>query len=836
MRSNGTITTPERPYRPWWKAEQVQQALERGTVVAGELRVNAKQPGEAFVRSVHHKRDIFIQREQLRNRALDGDLVAVLVKTRPRRNSNSAAVPVAVQDSCSEPSTSDGSSLGASAELERDKALGTLPLGQPRTHLEPAEGPEPEHLCGRVVAVLERHQPRYIFGRVERHDSLLCLSPDDRRLPRFQIELVGFCARARERLYRSVGHLAVATFTGRWHTHDTFPRCALLRLWDESDDLAAGMSLIRYKFSVPPATASCWIPLSKAVAWDASAAGTAWDACSKSRNIRDWRDAVRAFTIDPETSRDLDDALSVRWDPDANGYRVGIHIADVSAYVQTGTVLDEEAARRGTSFYFMDHAVPMLPPALSEDLCSLLPGRDRRTVSVEILLTTDGTVQGEPWIGRGLIRSCAKLSYQQVQRILRDRDPSQVSDPLIADVHLLYRLAMQRRQQRRARGALLQFQRQLSLERVRAIRSFANLKKTGEPDGAHWLVEEFMLLANEQIARFLQRHCPREALLRRHPPFDKTLVERITQWATKRGLAFTASDTQALQTSLDALADTAPIAMIVLRNKLTKAMATAEYICAGAFDDAAAYRHTALDLDVYTHFTSPIRRYADIIVHRQVLSVLDAPSEARSGSQKPVAQQVEAVSAIAAHCNQRKKDADAAESAAAWLHLAQELQVEPLECDAIIGGFPNSCRCLNVYVPVLDLEVVLDFTRDLGASVCLQTRDPVTGLEELELEWPVHTLRPYGLDEARTSFIVGLGKSSGAHPAASQVSEAWTIRVRLRELDTCRVLVSGETRPYVHARVQLILDRCSPADAQRYVLRVASVPCLLTESDHDLLD
>ncbi|KAF6002156.1 hypothetical protein F1559_001524 [Cyanidiococcus yangmingshanensis] len=531
----------------------------------------------------------------------------------------------------------------------------------------------------------------------------------------------------------------------------------LFRLWVGDIDLDAEMSLIRHKFAVPSMTASAWATPCNLDMGLCSEGTAGVDGLGNSEDRRDFRWSTRVFSIDPASARDVDDALSVQWDSTEQCYRVGIHIADVSHFVRPGTALDQEAAQRGNTFYLVDHAIPMLPPTLSEGLCSLLPGTDRKTLSMEILLTADGFVKRDPWIGRGLVRSCAKLSYADAQRILSALAPEPRPDTLEADVVVLHRLASRLRQRRLERGALCLGRRQIVLNWV-ADGDHEHHVQIEPRDEAHWLVEEFMLLANESIARFLTRHCPENALLRRHPAFDETQLQRIAEWAQKRRYTFDVGDTKAIQTSLDALASSAPAAFYAVRNRLAKAMANAEYVCAADFEDPVAYRHTALDLDVYTHFTSPIRRYADLVVHRQVLLALDSIPDDTLRLQTRAARNAQTISAISGHCNQRKRDAEAAQTAATWLHLALEFYDKPREYNAIITGFVNRHQALQLYIPSLDLEVILDIAQDLGAVVRRQAESTSTGLEELELYWSPSVLAP---DPSGQS-------PAGAHCEASQ--------------------------------------------------------------------
>ncbi|MGH7470468.1 MAG: ribonuclease R, partial [Longimicrobiales bacterium] len=309
------------------------------------------------------------------------------------------------------------------------------------------------------------------------------------------------------------------------------------------------------------------------------------------------------FTIDPVDAKDHDDALSVRrlengsWD-------VGIHIADVSFYVREGTTLDAEALRRGTSVYLVDRTIPMLPHALSGDLCSLLPDRDRLTISVLVQLDADANVVRHQLV-RSVIRSRHKLSYEQAQRVLNGSesiDPE--TDQALADLNAL---SGKLRTQRFARGSL-----DFDLPEARVT-----LSPSGEPTDikkierleSHRLIEDFMLLANETVARraaqarmpFIYRihEAPDEARLEQLREFAKTFGHRLSARKTPSPM-----EIQSLLQAIKGRPEEKLLATVVLRS-MKQARYSAENL--GHFGLAARY---------YTHFTSPIRRYPDLVAHR----------------------------------------------------------------------------------------------------------------------------------------------------------------------------------------------------------------------------
>jgi protein SSD1 len=371
----------------------------------------------------------------------------------------------------------------------------------------------------------------------------------------------------------------------------------------------------------------------------------------------------RLFTIDPATAKDLDDAVSVKYMEDGT-YEVGIHIADVSFFVKPNTALERDARKRATSVYLVQRSVPMLPPALSEQLCSLVPGQDRLAFSVIFTMTNDAKVL-KKWFGKTVIRSVAKLAYEDAQNLI---DGSNVGGIVVdsdhqwsaiqSDVKLLQNLAKKLRTQRFRNGAL-------SLESLSL--SF-KLDENGLPVDcgqyercdANYLIEEFMLLTNIVVGQHIAVHLPEQALLRRHDTPIERRLSTFTQRAERLGFNMDTSSSGALMRSFDAIDD--PTARRLLELLSFKATQRAKYFCAGMLD-IAKYSHYALNTPLYTHFTSPIRRYADVLVHRQLESILQGGAEPKFTMDR------DAVAKVAQQCNIKRDSAVLAQEQSAHLFL-----------------------------------------------------------------------------------------------------------------------------------------------------------------------
>jgi ribonuclease R len=331
------------------------------------------------------------------------------------------------------------------------------------------------------------------------------------------------------------------------------------------------------------------------------------------------------FTIDPETAKDFDDAISVR--AEGEGLRAYVHIADVSFFVAAGTPLDRGAAERGFSVYVPGLVAPMLPHDLADDACSLRPNQDRLTVTVEIPF--DAALQsGEPLFYRSVIRSRARLTYGQAERMLSGRERAR---PEIGDgLRLAERLATELRRRRFARGALHIETREITFEfdgNGGIERAFSE----SEPH-AHMLVEELMILANEAVGSLLAGR-RRDALYRVHERPDPQSIERLLSVLAELDVPTPPAPDPERFTSAQAAPLVGEISERVteyIRQSgrgveafpalVLRSLKQARY-------DPRNLGHAGLASTAYCHFTSPIRRYPDLVVHRALLRELGAADE-----------------------------------------------------------------------------------------------------------------------------------------------------------------------------------------------------------------
>jgi ribonuclease R len=332
-----------------------------------------------------------------------------------------------------------------------------------------------------------------------------------------------------------------------------------------------------------------------------------------------------AFTIDPETAKDFDDALTFA--PRAEGVRALVHIADVSTFVPAGSALDHGAAGRAFSTYVPGTVAPMLPPELADDACSLRPDVDRFCVTVEIPLD-ESFDPGEPSVYRSVIRSRARLTYGQAEAILRGREPA---EPALAQaLSLAEQVATALRERRYRRGAL----RIESVEIAFAFDGRGGVERAwreAEPH-AHMLVEELMILANEAVAQLLAGR-RREALYRVHERPDPQAVELLLAKLADLGVP-TPPAPDREQLSPAEAARLASAASECVSGYVARAQRGREAFPAlvlrslkQARYDPRNLGHSGLASSAYCHFTSPIRRYPDLVCHRALLRELGISDE-----------------------------------------------------------------------------------------------------------------------------------------------------------------------------------------------------------------
>lgn len=333
------------------------------------------------------------------------------------------------------------------------------------------------------------------------------------------------------------------------------------------------------------------------------------DEIAKRRDFR----KITTFTIDPEDAKDFDDALSIQ-EVEEGIYEIGVHIADVSHYVTPGTTLDAEAFERATSVYLVDRTIPMLPEKLSNGVCSLRPQEEKLTFSAVFKMNLEGEIL-DKWIGKTVIYSDRRFAYEEAQ----DRIESKVGD-FAKEINILNDIALILRKARFKNGAV-----NFETEEVK-FRLDENFKPIGiykkVRKDAHKMIEEFMLLANRTVAEFVHKmkgeKQPKTFVYRVHEPPSEEKLKLFNLFAARFGLSIQTTSQKAISTSFNNLLNDVegkPEQNIV-QNMAVRSMMKAYY-------STKKTSHYGLAFDFYTHFTSPIRRYPDLMAHRLLFSYLN---------------------------------------------------------------------------------------------------------------------------------------------------------------------------------------------------------------------
>jgi len=449
---------------------------------------------------------------------------------------------------------------------------------------------------GKVLKVLERTKKEFT-GIVDGNKNVFFLIPDDKSVKtHFFID--------KKHLNGAKKGQKVKTKFLSWPKHVKSPQVAVTEIIGNPGELNVEMNSILAEFGFPsrfPKRVLNEVELIKEPNY-----------AIESKKRKDFRTKT-TFTIDPNDAKDFDDAISIAFLESGN-MEIGVHIADVGHYVKPESFLDKEALLRGNSVYLVDRVIPMLPERLSNELCSLRPHEDKLTFSAVFELDPNCNVLSS-WFGKTIIHSDHRFTYEDAQEIIEGRD-----GPFKKEITQINKLAQQCRKQRLSNGAL----------NVKSNEVRFRLDEEGEPietvlkvsKEAHQLIEEFMLLANREVAKKLAK--PEKNIkkginvFRIHDNPSEEKLNDLKLFLTSMGYEIIRKKNKPITYSLNNIMKDAEKRgeLDLISPMIIRAMSKAVY----STDNVG---HYGLAFDYYTHFTSPIRRYADLVVHRSLIDFLN---------------------------------------------------------------------------------------------------------------------------------------------------------------------------------------------------------------------
>jgi exosome complex exonuclease DIS3/RRP44 len=610
QRESRDAKTAQNLYKEHYSLSKMMTGVKNGTLHQGVFNVSPYNYLEGSIHVPSFDKSLIVLGRENINRAVQGDVVVVEVLPKDQWKSPSTKI---IEEETLNKNENPDAEDGEAVVTEQERRA--LQEEVKRIQSKSIEGrPQP---TARVVGIVKRNWRQYV-GHIDtssvsdsvkqgRKQQTVFLVPMDKRIPKIRVRT------------RQAGELIgkrVLVTIDSWDRESRYPVGHFVRSLGELETKGAETEALLLEYDVQ------YRPFPKTVLDCLPKEGHDWRVPTDLqdpgwRDRRDLRD-LNICSIDPVGCQDIDDALHARPLPNGN-YEVGVHIADVSHFVKPNNAMDAEASIRGTTVYLVDKRIDMLPMLLGTDLCSLKPYVERFAFSTIWEMTPDADIAKVTFF-KSVIKSREAFSYEQAQ--IRIDDASH-QDELTSGMRTLLMLSKKLKQKRMDAGALSLSSPEVKVQTESETSDPIDVK-TKELLDTNSLVEEFMLLANISVAGKIYEAFPQTAMLRRHAAPPKSNFEELAnQLKVKRGFELRVDSSKALADSLDACVDPKePFFNTLVRIMGTRCMMSAEYFCSGT-QAYPEFRHYGLASEIYTHFTSPIRRYADLVAHRQLAAAID---------------------------------------------------------------------------------------------------------------------------------------------------------------------------------------------------------------------
>ncbi|KAK3819830.1 MAG: hypothetical protein J3Q66DRAFT_311579 [Benniella sp.] len=580
--------------------------IKGGKYYQGKLSISSHNylEGSIYTKIDGTEGTILIVGRQNLNRAVDGDIIAV--ELLPKSEWRVTPTGVVVDE---EEEKEEEESLKAEQKAANTDGDDTIMTSPSETSKESKlDTPQP---CGKIVGIIRRNWRQYcgFIDRKSVHSSAGSSAPVNVLFYAMETKIPKIKIRTRQ-AHSLMGQRIIVAIDS-WPKTSRFPIGHFIRSLGDAGDKSTETEVLLLEHDVP------FHEFSKQVLSLLPEEGESWVVKPEHFVGREDFRSLNVCSIDPPGCTDIDDALHVVPLPNGN-YQVGVHIADVTHFVKPGNAMDLEAASRGTTVYLVDKRIDMLPGLLGTNLCSLRSNVERLAFSCIWELDENAEIVNVRFT-KSVIASKASLTYEEAQNRI---DDERMQDDVTKGIRILNQLAKKLKQGRLDKGALTLASPEVrfSLERDTQDPVDVEMKELKETNA---LVEEFMLLANISVARKIYEKFPDSAMLRCHPTPPATSFEKLEKAVSRMGITIDHSTSKTLSDSLDnAVLSEDPYFNKLLRILTTRCMMQALYFCSGSMTEQE-FKHYGLATDIYTHFTSPIRRYSDVMVHRQLHAAID---------------------------------------------------------------------------------------------------------------------------------------------------------------------------------------------------------------------